>query len=388
MSRNKLSEIVLFAGSPSDVEREREEGVRTVVEEINSGIARERGLHVRPVTWRDITPDLGRAQAVVLDQIGQFDLFVGIMSKQFGSPTGRYESGTEEEFYNAYNLWKATRRPRVMFYFKQALGKMPSAVELEQIDRVLKFKSDVQERGLTSDYDEYDDFVRLFRRHLTDVILHWGEPPEEGAAEQSILTPYWPVWMEAYPKERVRGIRTETWLYSTANSSVKFMTISGRSIYSGDVEEILRERSRAGFQVKLLLFDWNSPWFPAKMRDERRETDEAIELAREKARAIAHQMLMLGTLPNLQLDIRLYREYPAWRLMIVDNHKAFLGYYPPGKRGYEGPMFVFEKGVEGSLFYPINQYFDRLWQSSGESLQRDDPRFELRPLREIESPRA
>src|SRR5436305_6871846 len=179
---SSLIEIRLFSASPNDVAREREEAVRKIAEELNDGVARERGFVIRVLTWEDLVPDLGRAQQVILDQIGTFDIFVGIMGGRFGSPTGQYESGTEEEFYKAYNTWLAVHRPRVLFYFKQGLERMPATeIEVEQISKVVKFRSEVQKLGLPRDYSDYDEFTKLFRRHLTDVILRWKEPQPEDA---------------------------------------------------------------------------------------------------------------------------------------------------------------------------------------------------------------
>ena len=46
-------------------------------------------------------------------------------------------------------------------------------------------------------------------------------------------------------------------------------------------------------------------------------------------------------------------------------------------------MFVFDRDSEASLFYPVNQYFDILWEKSGESLRQNDKRLELLPLSEL-----
>jgi uncharacterized protein DUF4062 len=385
-----LIELRLLAASPGDVAQERETAIRKVVDELNEGVAREKGFVIRALSWMNVAPDLGRAQQVILDQIGAFDIFVGVMGSQFGSPTGDYQSGTEEEFYKAYYSWLATQRPRVLFYFKQGLDRLPTNdEELSQLTKVVKFKGEIQQLGLPCDFRDLADLIRLFRRHLTDVILHWKEGPPHGEEARAydktaVAIPFWRRWTEAFREERRPGEGPEAWLFRSAETSIKFMTISGRSIYSGDIEETLKQKSRLGLIVKLLLFDWNSPWFPAKMRDERRETDLEIDNARQKACNISRQFLSFAALPNLKLEIKLYKEYPAWRFMIVDERRSYLGYYPKGKRGYEGPMFSFEKDGEASLFYPVNQYFDFLWRSSGEALQRDDPRFSLIPLERLE----
>jgi hypothetical protein len=87
---------------------------------------------------------LGRPQGVVNRQVGQFDVFIGIMWKRFGTPTGRAESGTDEEFNVALKSWKTTRTPRIMFYFSQAPYTLRSIEEAEQLRKVLQFRRRVE----------------------------------------------------------------------------------------------------------------------------------------------------------------------------------------------------------------------------------------------------
>ena len=111
------------------------------------------------------------------------------------------------------------------------------------------------------------------------------------------------------------------------------------------------------------------------MRDERRTSEVEIELAAEKACGVAENFLKMGRLYELNLEIRLYSEYPVWRYMIIDNEFVYLGYYPRDKRGYEGPMFIHRKDEAGSLFYPVDQHFNRLWDQSAPSLTLKDLRL-------------
>ncbi len=49
--------------------------------------------------------------------------------KRFGSPTGKEEAGTLEEFLLAYDSWKSLEKPHIMFYFKEV--KIGSIEDLE-----------------------------------------------------------------------------------------------------------------------------------------------------------------------------------------------------------------------------------------------------------------
>jgi hypothetical protein len=380
--------IRLFAVSPNDVSEKRDEDVAKVVAELNKSVARNRGYSIEVVTWKDVVPNMGRPQQVILDAVGDYDILVGIMKHRFGSPTGKYLSGTEEEFHKAYDSWMNSGRPRILFYFQRG----PGPGELEYIDEykhVLEFKKLVEQHGLVREYGEDKSFVDLFRTHLTRLILEWKDEPRDDFEEEKETRVHykcWKVWRDALPECRQTGQRIEDYLIATAQQNVKFMTISGRSIYSGQIEEILKEKSKHRFCLQLLLFDWNSEWIKHKMQDERRQTDLEINFARKKAIDITKQFFDLLTVYSVDIKVKLYKEYPVWRMLVVDNETVYAGFYAKGKRGYEGPMFKFDRADEFGLFYPMNECFDSIWRDSGQELvSKDDPRFELLPLDQITS---
>ncbi len=167
----------VFVASPSDVREERDR-LEDIVEDLNLGIARDRGLVLELVRWETHTwPALGEdAQEVVNRQIGPYDVFIGIMWKRFGTPTKRAESGTKEEFDLAYELWKKYGRPHIMFYFNKAPYSLASLEEIEQCRKVLAFKKELAKRGLYWEYKSLDEFEKYVRRHLTQLIRSWGAP--------------------------------------------------------------------------------------------------------------------------------------------------------------------------------------------------------------------
>src|SRR3712207_1752082 len=98
----------VFIASPSDVKRERMM-CRSVIEEINRTWHSTHNLYLVPVMWEyDAFPGVGvDSQAVLNSEIGNdYDIFVGIMWARFGTPTGRADSGTEEEYERAYEKYK------------------------------------------------------------------------------------------------------------------------------------------------------------------------------------------------------------------------------------------------------------------------------------------
>ena len=165
-----VRKLRIFVASPGDVSDERGR-LQAVVNELNRTIGDEKGIVLELIRWEThVAPDMGRPQEVVNRQIGEHDIFVGIMWKRFGTPTGNADSGTEEEFDNAYASRQATKRPRIMLYFNQAPFMPRSDAEVEQMRKVLAFKEKVRSLYLIAEYSGPDAFERLVREHLQRAI--------------------------------------------------------------------------------------------------------------------------------------------------------------------------------------------------------------------------
>jgi len=186
----QVTKLRVFVASPSDVQREREL-LDDVIDELNRGIADEKGLVLELVRWETHAwPDIGEdAQDVINRQIAPSDIFVGIMWNRFGTPTKRAESGTKEEFDRAYAYWKKYGRPKIMFYFNCAPFSPSSDDQSEQKRKVLAFKKELDDKGaFYREYNGADEFERAVREHLTQVIRRWELEFNTQWAEKNIRT--------------------------------------------------------------------------------------------------------------------------------------------------------------------------------------------------------
>ncbi len=52
-------------------------------------------------------------------KIEDCDILICIFWKRFGTITEDGKTGTEHEFYKAYEAWKQNKRPQIMLYFSQ-----------------------------------------------------------------------------------------------------------------------------------------------------------------------------------------------------------------------------------------------------------------------------
>lgn len=98
MTANILKRVLIFIASPGDVPDSRS-SVRHAIERMNRLLAKDNGFLLEPIGWEDIPPGRSqRAQEIINPYIDASSIFVGILNRRFGQPTGVAESGTEEEY--------------------------------------------------------------------------------------------------------------------------------------------------------------------------------------------------------------------------------------------------------------------------------------------------
>jgi hypothetical protein len=178
---NGNNRVRVFIASPGDVSEERDI-VSLVVAELRRVFEELLPFSLDAVRWETHAwPDVGEdAQDVINREIGEFDIFVGIMWRRFGTPTKRARSGTDEEFQKAYQYFKKYDRPRVMFYFRRSPFYTTDLKELSQFRKVVQFRKELEELGvLFWEYDRPLDFERNVREHLIRQILPLMVPSSE-----------------------------------------------------------------------------------------------------------------------------------------------------------------------------------------------------------------
>lgn len=174
----------VFVASPDDVSVERNI-IPKVIAEINliiSAIAPEKGVLLDLIRWEThVHPGLGAdAQDVVNQQLPDYDIFIGIMWKRFGTPTSRAGSGTEEEYLRAFEKWKNDNKFPVLFYFSQKNITIPNTLaEVEQLQKLVKFKEDLLSKGLIWEYNNPEEFGDILRPHLVMTLSKLVNEPAD-----------------------------------------------------------------------------------------------------------------------------------------------------------------------------------------------------------------
>jgi hypothetical protein len=163
----------VFVASPSDVEKERER-LKSIIDEVNKEIGSNSGTQLELVKYEtDVSPGIGKSpQDVINKKIDDdYDIFIGIMWKKFGTATDKASSGTVEEFDRAYT--RHTTLPgtvNIMFYFNDAKISR-NEIEPEQIKQIDEFRNNLGGKGVLWDkYKNIRDFEKKVRRHLHDAV--------------------------------------------------------------------------------------------------------------------------------------------------------------------------------------------------------------------------
>ena len=183
MKQARILKIVV--ASPGDVQAERDM-IPAIVDELNKGIADERGVRLEVYRWETdaypaFHPQGPQGQIDSCLRIEDCDLLIAIFWKRFGTPVLDANSGTEHEIRVALEACEKMGRPQLMLYFNQAAHNPQSQVEKDQWQQVLDFKQALSQKVLWWEYNGKDQFRDFVRQHLTKFIRgdYSGRPLEE-----------------------------------------------------------------------------------------------------------------------------------------------------------------------------------------------------------------
>ena len=155
---------------PSDLENELE-CVDNVIDELNLSWGKPNNKQIELVHWsRYAIPgaSIGSIQNLINKELGtNFDLYIGILWKRFGTQTDNAESGTEEEFNVAYsNFLKNPNATQILFYFCDIPFTLDE-IDFEQLQKVQKFKKRLIDDNIYfKSYKRLDELAQLLRMHI------------------------------------------------------------------------------------------------------------------------------------------------------------------------------------------------------------------------------
>ena len=187
---NPLSQYHVFLASPGDVGAERQY-VRRFFDEYNRHTAHIWRARFEVVDWENYASiGVGRPQELITQQTLEkyrtsLALVIGIMGQRFGSPSGKAESGTEEEFNWAMESHKASGFPEIKWFFRKVdkleLPSDPDEADaaLDQWKKVRAFRRRMQDLNNPVFYGEYPSsagFAEVFERDLNQWLADPARP--------------------------------------------------------------------------------------------------------------------------------------------------------------------------------------------------------------------
>ena len=169
-----FSKYKIFLASPSDLVEERE-AIDDVISELNLTYGNPNNIVIELLKWeKNSAPGISKAhvQSIITKDIGEYDLFIGLLWLKFGTSTGLYESGTEEEFYNAYNKFiNAPNSIQILIYFKNSPPSRLDDIDGNQFLKIQAFKSTLGEKNtLYWEFSLKEDLQRFLRIHIPTRI--------------------------------------------------------------------------------------------------------------------------------------------------------------------------------------------------------------------------
>lgn len=184
MPRDAVQHVVFVAGA-TDVDRLIVATLR-IIASLDKVLCPTLGMTLRGVRGLDVAPaGWGRPQERINPLVRSCDLFIGIVSRRFGHPTGVASSGTVEEYDIASELRRVSgRSPEILLFFRRipAAARSPPNADL---DRIREFKQRIADELLWVEFDSEEEFRVLCWEQMIAYILSKGTPigaPADAAA--------------------------------------------------------------------------------------------------------------------------------------------------------------------------------------------------------------
>lgn len=171
-----ITKYKVFLASPSDVQDERD-SIDEVINELNLTFGKQQDIHLELLKWETHSAPaiaINHPQEIINTDLGKdYDLFIGLIWKKFGTPTNEADSGTEEEFLNAYNRFaKNPNSLQILFYFNSKPVSM-NDMNPEQLLKIKNFRTDIgkNKKVLYWEYQDTQQLSKFLRIHIPQRIL-------------------------------------------------------------------------------------------------------------------------------------------------------------------------------------------------------------------------
>lgn len=147
----------IFISSPSDLLEKDHPSVKEIIHKFNlSCIERDKVIFI-PFNQEDVAGGYGNAQTIINDDSSDRDFIIVMFGRTLGSRTGKYRSGTIEEYEISKQLLADGKMIDILVLFKD-VSKDLKEHEHEDYAAVVKYKEEIAQDGF---YKEYKDVYSL-----------------------------------------------------------------------------------------------------------------------------------------------------------------------------------------------------------------------------------
>lgn len=170
-----ITKYTIFVSSPSDLSEERA-ALEEVVKELNLTYGNANNCVIELLKWETHSaPGISKShtQDIINNDIGDdYDIFLGLLWKRFGTPTKNADSGTEEEFNKALTRFQeGNLQPQILFYFKNSVPNSLNDIDPEQFLKVNQFKKSIpKDMMLYWEFDTVENLQNFLRLHIPKRI--------------------------------------------------------------------------------------------------------------------------------------------------------------------------------------------------------------------------
>lgn len=163
--------LTVFIASPSDLNDERN-ALRDIVRRINKIYGRRIGWQVELLGWEDTLAGYSRPQKLINIDVESCELFIGMLWKKWGTDSGEYSSGFEEEFEIARKRRTQSDKPEIWMLFKRVeKGLLDDPGK--QLKKVINFRKQLidSKELLFKEFKQIEDFKDTVFEDLSAYLL-------------------------------------------------------------------------------------------------------------------------------------------------------------------------------------------------------------------------
>lgn len=198
--------ILAFLAYISDVEDEVKE-CSSVVKRVNSNMESSEIL-IELKTWKDVPEDYGNPQQIINKYyVEKCDIFIGVIWKKWGTPTGQSNCGFKEEFLIAEKRFDETGIPNIWLYTKDVDESLLKEEEKVDYQKVKQFKEEIilKHKGFVVSFkdtqDLKDKILNRFTTFLCERSVSKRNQEAISVSDKSIKT-------KSTPSEKIKSTFT------------------------------------------------------------------------------------------------------------------------------------------------------------------------------------